>query len=39
MDSVESGLHAARRNLERLDEKRTDAEGEAEGDDEHFQLV
>ena len=39
MDSVEGRLHTARWNLEGLDEKRTDAEGEAEGDDEHFQLI
>ena len=32
-------MHTARRNLERLDEKRTDAEGKAESDDEHFQLI
>ena len=39
MDAVEGGLHAARRNLERLDEERTDAKREAEGDDENFSLI
>ena len=39
MDSVEGRLHTAGRNLEGLDEKRTDAEGEAKSDDEHFQLI
>ena len=39
MDSVEGRLHTARRNLEGLDEKRTDAEGKAESDDENFQLI
>ena len=39
MDPVEGWLHTARRNLERLNEKRADAEGEAQCDDKNFQLV